>query len=212
MRKLFLASYFTEVASLLPDFIEGSCIGKKVIVIPTAALHEEVTFYVDTDRTSLQNLGLIVEELEISNVTYEVIEKSLSNTDFVFVGGGNTFFLLQELKRTGTDKLIIEHINKGKPYISTSAGSIILSKDIGFAADTDSPDVAPHLKGDFSALSIIDFYVFPHYANVEMEKLNEQTLNKYADTLDFKLIMDNQVVIVEDEKVEIITAKGECNK
>ncbi|WP_252346614.1 Type 1 glutamine amidotransferase-like domain-containing protein, partial [Listeria monocytogenes] len=37
--------------------------------------------------------------------------------DFIYVTGGNTFFLLQELKRTGADKLILEEIAKGKLYI-----------------------------------------------------------------------------------------------
>jgi dipeptidase E len=212
MKKLFLASYFTHVAGLLPHFIEEDCAGKKVVIIPTAALHEEMTFYVDTDKAALQQLGFIIEELDISSVNYNEIKSSLSNADAIFVGGGNTFFLLQELKRSGADKLIVEHIHQGKPYIATSAGSIVLANDIGFAADTDSPEAAPFLNGNFTGLSVVDFYVFPHYDNGYYAEANRQTLDKYADTLDFKLITDNQVVTVKGEKVEILTVKQADNR
>ena len=164
MRKLFLASYFTEVASLLPDFIKEELAGKNVAFIPTAALHEEEAPYIDTDRAALQELGLIVEDLEVSNASYEVIEKNISNADYIFVDGGNTFFLLQELRRKGADKLIAQHIEKGKLYMGTSAGSLLVQKNI-IANDGDNPELGPGLDSDFSALSIIDFYLYVHYGH-----------------------------------------------
>lgn len=56
MRKLFLASYFTKTACMLPDFIGNGCAGKKVAFIPTAALHEEVTFFIDTDTSDVARM------------------------------------------------------------------------------------------------------------------------------------------------------------
>jgi len=206
LKKLFLSSYFTEVADMFPIFVKSDCKGKKVVIIPTTALNETNAFYVDSDKASLQNLGLIVEDLEISNSPYEVIEKTIANADFIFVGGGNTFFLLQELKRTGTDRLITEHIVNGKPYISTSAGSCILSRNI-VADGIDSPDAAPHLHGNFSALSIVDFYIYPHYGHNYNEELDEQKVRKYYASLDVKLISDKQVVTVDGEQVEIMTTQ-----
>jgi dipeptidase E len=59
----------------------------------------------------LERLGLIIDELEITKTPKDKIETKIS---YIFVEGGNTFFLLQELKRSGADKLIKEHIEKGK--------------------------------------------------------------------------------------------------
>jgi dipeptidase E len=95
-------------------------------------------------------------------------------TFYVGVEGGNTFFLLQELKRSGADKLIVEHINRGKIYIGASAGSMIVSKDIEYAKYMDDPAVAEDLNNDFSALSIVDFYIVPHYANFPFKKAAEK--------------------------------------
>lgn len=203
MRKLFLASYFTKVATMFPDFINDDCMGKTVVFIPTAALHEKDTFYIDTDRSALQSLGFVVEDLEISNTPFAIINKKISVADCIFVGGGNTFFLLQELKRTGTDKLIIEHIAKGKPYISTSAGSCILSKKV-IADGIDSPKIASNLNGDFSALAIIDFYIFPHY-DISSKSIDDQIISTYYSGLDIKRINDNQAVSVHGKDVRVIS-------
>jgi dipeptidase E len=204
MKKLFLASYFTEVASLLPDFVGEDLTGRKVVFIPTAALYEEEAFYVDTDREALQKLGLIVEDLEVSSASCEAVEKSITNADYIFVGGGNTFFLLQELRRKGADKLIAQHIEKGKLYIGTSAGSLLLQK--GIVADgVENLELAPDLNGDFSALSIIDFYLYVHYGHNYFGN-DDQLISTYYDKLDFKRISDKQVVTVDGEKIEIVTA------
>ena len=55
----------------------------------------------------------------------------------IFVGGGNTFFLLQELKRSGADKIIAQEVAKGKFYIGESAGAIAACPDIGYSAVMD---------------------------------------------------------------------------
>ena len=65
-------------------------------------------------KKALKELGLIVDELEISIASIDEISDKLRRNDYIFVSGGNTFFLLQELKRNGTDKIIIEQINSGK--------------------------------------------------------------------------------------------------
>jgi dipeptidase E len=109
MKKLFLASYFSGVAKLLPEFTGNTCSGKKVVFIPTASIVEKVNFYVGADKKALEKLGLVIDELEISKAAPDEIKTKINNADYIFVEGGNTFFLLQELKRTGTDKLIIEN-------------------------------------------------------------------------------------------------------
>lgn len=78
--------------------------------IPTAGLPEEITFFINNDRKSFEELGMIVDELEISTASQEEIKEKLLKNDYIFLSGGNTFCLLQELKRTGTDMLIKELI------------------------------------------------------------------------------------------------------
>ncbi len=102
MKKLFLTSYFSSVAKLLPKFID--CAGKKVVFIPTASIPEKVTFYVDADKKALGKLGMSIDELDIADASYSEISSKLSDTDYIFVEGGNTFFLLQELRKSSADR------------------------------------------------------------------------------------------------------------
>jgi dipeptidase E len=207
VKKLFLASYFSGIATLFPDFTDNACSGKKVVFIPTASVPEKVTFYVGADKKALEKLGLIIDELEVSTASQDEIANKISSADYIFVEGGNTFFLLQELKRTGADKLITEHINNGKPYIGASAGSMIVSKDIEYVKYMDNPAVAEQLNNDFTALSIIDFCIVPHFTNFPFKKAAEKIVNLYSDKLDLRTISNNQAVIVDGDKIEIVTAE-----
>ena len=108
-KKLFLSSSFEDVVTLLPEF-EKNLVGKKVTFIPTASIVEQVAFFVESGKKALEELGLIVDELELSTATAEEIESKITNNDIIYVTGGNTFFLLQEMIRTGADKLIINEV------------------------------------------------------------------------------------------------------
>ncbi|GHU36862.1 putative peptidase Lmo0363 [Clostridia bacterium] len=206
MKKLFLASFFSGSASAFPAFA-GDCTGKKVAFIPTASLTEKVTFYVGSDRKALIKLGMTVEDLEISTASSDEIKEKTAAADYIFVSGGNTFFLLQELKRTGADKLIAAHIESGKMYIGASAGSMILAPNIEYVKHMDNPGDAPELNGDFNALGITDFSVVPHCVNFPFKKSAEKIIAQYSDTLDLRSIANNQAVTVDGDKIEIVTAE-----
>ncbi len=202
MSKLFISSSFQDTANLLPDFITGDLTGKTVTFIPTAALHEKVNFYVKSGKKALEKLGLHVEELEISTADQSDIIRKLQDNDFIYVTGGNTFFLLQELKRTGADKIIKEQILSGKPYIGESAGSMILSPNIEYAKDMDDSSMADGLDS-FDALQITDFYPVPHHNCFPFQKAVKKIISKYEDTLDLKPITNSQVILVNDGEVQI---------
>jgi dipeptidase E len=104
------------------------CTGEKVVFITTASKFEKVNFYVNADRKALLELGFIIKELDVSVETPIDIQNKIARCDCIFVEGGNTFYLLQKLKRTGADKILLEHVHKNKLYIGASAGSMIVSK------------------------------------------------------------------------------------
>ncbi|MCL2089679.1 MAG: Type 1 glutamine amidotransferase-like domain-containing protein [Micrococcales bacterium] len=203
--RLFLASFFKDVAVLFPNFADGACAGKKVCFIPTAALKEKMAFYVGADRKALAKLGLDIDDLEVSSASETEITNGISSADYVFLSGGNTFFLLQELRRTGADRLIGEHIASGKIYIGSSAGSAVLAKNVEYMHHMDLPGAAPGLDGDFAGLGVVDFCVVPHATNAPFKKAVRQVLAEYSDVLDLRPISNNQVVAVRGDAVETLT-------
>ena len=144
MKKLILVSMLYQTTDLV-RMIAPELEGKTVAYIPTAGIAEEVEGMVEKETSTLERLGLTVDVLEVSTASQEEIVDSLKKNDVIFVGGGNTFFLLQELRRSGADQILIREVEKGKLYIGESAGSIITCPDIGYCADMDSPEKAPDL-------------------------------------------------------------------
>lgn len=201
MKKLFLASSFQDVADLLPDF-EKNLKGKRITFIPTASIVETVNFYVKSGRKALEDMGLLVEELEISTASAEEITLKLKQNDYIYVTGGNTFFLLQEMKRTGTDQLIKEEVNSGKLYIGESAGAIVASADIEYAKGMDSVDEAPDLES-FEALGLVDFYPVPHYNNPPFQEATKQIIDTYSSTLKLSPISNQEAILVNHEEVKV---------
>ncbi len=65
MKNLFLTSSFKDVVPLFTEF-ESNLQGKTVTFIPTASTVEEVVFYVEAGKKALEDLGLIVEELDVA--------------------------------------------------------------------------------------------------------------------------------------------------
>lgn len=203
MKQMFLSSSFADVENLFVSFSKGTHKGQTITFIPTASLREEVNFYVGEGRKSLENAGFVVDELEISTATEDEISKKLRGNDAIYVSGGNTFFLLQELTRTGADKLIKSHITAGKLYIGESAGSIILSPNIEYVKDMDDLRAAPNLHS-FSALSAVDFYPLPHHTNFPFEETVEKILADYADKINLCPISNSQAIAVVGNKFEIL--------
>lgn len=198
MRKIFLSSSFKDVAHILSEF-EGDLKGKTVTFIPTASIVEKVTFYVAAGKKALEKLGLIVDELEILTASAEEISTKLTQNDIIYVSGGNTFFLLQELKKSGADKMIIREVSAGKLYIGESAGAVVAAPNIEYVKRMDSVKQAPELE-NFDALGLVDFYTVPHYTNMPFKKIAQQIIDDHSATLNLSPISNKDAITINDDQ------------
>lgn len=206
MQKLFLASLFKDVSQIFIDFANENLVGKTVTFIPTAAIPDKLDFHIRYSKELLAKMGLIVDELEISTATHSDIVKKLENNDYIYVAGGNTFFLLQEMNRTGTGNLIKTQINTGKLFIGESAGAILVAPDIEYSKDTDNPLMAPNLKS-YEALNIVDFYPVPHYNDASLKEAVEIVISKYGTKLPLVPFSNSQAILVIGKEKQIVSKK-----
>ena len=202
MIQLFLCSSFADVAKFLSDCVRNLQ-GMKVAFIPTAAEVEKVKFYVKKGWEALEDLGMQITELNISTTEASKIKNTIENADCIYVSGGNTFYLLQELKKTGTDELIKQHILGGKLYIGESAGAVITAPNIEYVSLMDDPNEWKELT-DFEALNVVDFSTVPHLWCFPFEKATKEIISHYAESLTLKAISNTQALRVDEEGVKTL--------
>lgn len=203
MKKLFLTSVFAKTAKDFTRFY-GSTKGKSAVLIPTAAKAEGgSSIYIRKQRRVLEKLGIKACVLDISVAESNEIMAKLLNSDIIYIGGGNTFYLLQELKRSGADKLIKKQVLLGKAYIGESAGAVIVAPSITYIEDMDDRAAAPDLS-DCSALGLVDFYTLPHMNSFPFIRASRVIAEKHSNDLKLLPITNRQAVCVYGNEIKIL--------
>lgn len=196
--KLFLCSHFSSVGSLIKEEIEN----KKVAFIPTASLHEGYTGYVGSARKLFKKLGASVTEIDISTEAYSTIQAVFEDADVIYFTGGNSFFLMDQLRKTETDELLKKELANGKLMIGESAGAIICAPTIQYIEQMDEKP-EDYSQEDNEGLDLIDFYVLPHYLTAPFKKITERIMAEFSD-LNICAINNHQAIIVNDEGSKMI--------
>ena len=196
--KLFLCSHFSSVGSLIKEEIDN----KKVAFIPTASLHEGYTGYVGSARKLFKKLGASVTEIDISTEAYSTIQAVFEDADVIYFTGGNSFFLMDQLRKTETDELLKKELANGKLMIGETAGAIICAPTIQYIEQMDEKP-EDYSQEDNEGLDLIDFYVLPHYLTAPFKKITERIMAEFSD-LNICAINNHQAIIVNDEGSKVI--------
>lgn len=196
---LILTSSNIFVTSHFVPFLPKKPSEMRLTFMPTAAEVEKGDKqWLNNDRQALVDVGFQVTDFTVTGKTKAEVKRMLDTTDFVFASGGNTFFLLQEMRRSGFADLIKSYVDGGLVYGGTSAGSIVAGPDIGLTAELDDPSVAPDLK-DNIALGLTDVVVFPHWGSEHFKARYEKVMKSgYKKGLKIILLTDDQYLLVRD--------------
>ena len=85
----------------------------------------------------------------------------LADFDLLFIGGGNTFTLLDQVRRHGFLEPVRRFVAAGGSLYGGSAGAILAGAEIGIAADADANDVGLTDLGGLGLLG--SAVVHPHH-------------------------------------------------
>ena len=200
---MILTSSLYESIELVKKFLDKNTESKKILFIPTAANVEEYKKYMHLTQKAFEDFGYKVENFDVSIFSEEIVKEKLSEAKIVFISGGNTFYLLQELKRKNLITYLKERIENGLLYIGESAGSVIAAPDIEYASVIDDKTVATELN-DYTGLNLVDFYIVPHFEEEPFVESSRNTVELYKDKLDLKLINNKEAILVENNNFIII--------
>jgi dipeptidase E len=180
MRRLLLLSNSTNHgAGYLDHAIDAmaSFLGpvRRVLFVPFAL--RDWTGYTAKARERLARAGI-----EVTGATADApAAATVEEAEAVFVGGGNTFRLLDRLQRSGLLEVLRRRAAAGMPYLGASAGTNIAAPTI--KTTNDMPIVQP---AGFSALGLVPFQINPHYIDADpssshMGETREERLREFLE-------------------------------
>ncbi len=163
------------------------------LFIPTASKDAEA--YIEVINNLYESLGCKTDTLYLSNVKVnkEEVDQKIENADIIYVGGGNTAYMMEVWEEYGVDKALIRAYKSGKVLSGLSAGSICWfiagHSDSEFIEGVEKPKPI-WVKG----LGIIPYLHCPHYDEPDRVGFDEF----YAGQLTDAIAIENQVAIVWD--------------
>lgn len=164
-----------------------------------SAKSPEKEHWVMESKKELENLGF--SDLRIANLNDLVDTEKLGDFDFLYICGGNTFHILDRMRKTGMDKFIKEQVEKGAIYVGVSAGSILAGKNIevaGWGSEGDTNEI--NLK-DLTGFGFTDIAILPHFhEGVRGEAEEFKKKSKFPVII----LSDDQAVFCDGESRTII--------
>lgn len=145
-----------------------------------------------------------ITNIEMVTSAEEIIRKELMDYSAIFIGGGNTFKLLYELKASGAFDQIKCYIEQDGVIFGGSAGAIIFGESLESCALDDVNHVGLHDIAGFNVLNGISLLC--HYTNQTEEKDRKSTeyLTELSKRLKVIALPEEDTLFVNGNKIEVI--------
>jgi dipeptidase E len=163
--------------------------------------------------------GYLAKMIQLGNdagYSFESIHKSTDSHDAVreaaaiYIGGGNTFRLLNELYAQGLVSSIRKKIQAGAPYIGISAGANVACPSI--KTTNDMPIIQPP---SFDALGLIPFQINPHYKDPDPNSTHqgetrERRIQEFLEMNDETVVgmREGSILRIEGDSVHLCGTAG----
>ncbi|MEK9153629.1 MAG: Type 1 glutamine amidotransferase-like domain-containing protein [Patescibacteria group bacterium] len=200
MKKLFLASAFSGVVGEFVEFLGKDPQGLTVGFVPTAADPYDDKWFVEKDKKALVDMGVDVKEIDLKDKAEAELRKEFKGVDIIFVAGGNTFYLLNEARKSGFDKIVKELVEQGVVYAGSSAGSYLVCPTIE-ASNWKPADKPRFGVTDLTAINLAPFIMTAHFTP-EYADIIKQAASSCQYPV--KILTDQQAMVVVDDKITLV--------
>lgn len=160
---------------------------KKVLYIPVAMERVVFTYEQCLDWFTSTYKPFGIQNIEMLTDLHNA--EISADTAAVFIGGGNTYKLLREIRESKFDQQLLAYLDKGGTVYGGSAGAMIFGKTIETEIHTGSRNYG---LTDLSGLNQLNGYdIWCHYTPKEEPLIAEYTRPLYILSEDSGLIVRN---------------------
>lgn len=160
--KLLLTSngfYTDEIMSRFLDLLDAEPRSLEAAVITTASPQKEQNRFAKKAASDFEKMGFRkVDWVDVESESPDI----LLQKDVIYINGGNPFHLLEQVKKSGADRVLADLAQKNAIIVGVSAGAVLIGPDIRIVHHF-TPQLNARSIEDFSALGLTDKRVFPHY-------------------------------------------------
>jgi dipeptidase E len=190
MRRLLLLSNSTTFGRGYLDHAEPEIRAlltgvKRLLFVPDAL--QDRAGYAAKVRERFERLGIAVDSSADAEHAANPA-RAVEAAQAVFIGGGNTFRLLNAMYQQQLLEPLRARVRAGMPYLGASAGTNVATRSI--QTTNDMPIVQPP---SFAALALVPFNVNPHYLDADpdsthMGETREQRLKEFHEMNDAPVV------------------------
>ncbi len=185
----------------------------KAVLIPTAANVEmqDKQWFIEEGLVKFYEAG--IQYIDIVDPSADGVEwrSRCEEADIIIMSGGNTFHLLNQLRKTGFAVWLKEHI-ENKVYVGISAGSIVATPNIRVSAIEPADENTGKIT-DVTGLELVDFEVEPHCDDERFAVLEDWIVDKDCvlyglDDQSAVSIIDGEIEVVSEGKYKKFISRG----
>ena len=173
---------------------------KPILYIPLAMESNMYGSCYDWFRSEIAQYNF--NKFEMVKSSLELSKLNLNNYSALFIGGGNTYKLLKELKDNNNLDKIKKYLLDGGTIYGGSAGAIIFGKDIDGCLLMDEKN-----NVSTSGLNLIHNYSILCHFNKTNYKLNKKYLKEYSKNNKLLFLPEEDVLVITDNMIKIIGNK-----
>ena len=203
MNKILLISSGLEA---IKDFVGRPPETLRMVFIPTAGNPDKDVWWIDKDRDVLTRMGFLYTELDLASTPTERLTESLNDVDLIYVAGGYTYYLLEQMRNAGFDAVLAKFMERGGLYVGASAGALIAGPDIEPCSSLDDPKYGPSLTST-KGLGLIDIVPMPHYDMYERNSVIDTIIAQYKDAYTVVPITDDEAIVSDGIDWHKVTSK-----
>ena len=161
------------------------------------ASHDSMPYFNSFRKTytSVFDIKAEVALMVYGEMSLEKIAGKIEMADCIYVGGGDTVFMLEKWREFGVDKLILDAYNQGKIICGLSAGAICWFKDMYTDYEIMHGQSADYVlkKG----MGVLDGAMCPHFNEREEDFVNALK----------KGVIDSAYCVENDCAIEFVDGK-----